>query len=910
MTGVNDTPILSSISGLSFTDTSGDDTFAESTAALSASDRDSGQTLSYSVNGASADTSKSGYTHSLAGDYGTIYVNSSNGNYVYVPNKSSIEALGASDTQTDQFTFNVSDGTADQSQTLTASISGANDTPILAAATGFSFTDTASDDTFSASTNALSATDADTGASLTYSITDGSADTSLSGYTHSKQGSYGTLYINASSGSYTFTPSDNAIEAASSSVNDQFTVSVSDGTSSVSQTVTASITGVNDTPTMADLAALTYIDTADDDSFASSTVTRIRAEDRDSGQTFTYGINSGSADTSLANFTHSLAGTYGRLYINASSGDYTYVPDDTAIEGLTNTQTDTFTLSSSDGTETVTKSLTATITGVNDAPVFSSISAISLTDTSADDTFSDTSATLPVTDRDNGQTLTYTLRGSSADTSRSGYTHSRATTYGSLFINSGTGAYIFVPSERAVESLSSGSVSEDFQIVVSDGDLSAGQSLIVNVSGVNDTPELSAINGISFTDTAAQDSFTQSNTGTFSGSDRDSSANLIYSLVGATSDAVRSFTHVKETSYGLLRYNEITGAYSFEPSDILINAVSASITDNIAVTVSDGVASSNQNLSINITGVDDRPIIDTSNNTLNLNIGSTGTRISVSDAEGDTISNTTANLPAWLTFRNQTVDNEVQYFWEVGENSPTWLNGTKKVALAARANGVDAASVTKSFIFTCNSDHCGDFLKSTNALSVADYSQNSNNPYSEMGKGEVAINNQQFTALNATQYDAMYNSYSGTGSFRNITTLNENSNYGNGSWSLDQRVSVNYDSRVISITSDVAANNVNILGGSNGSFTYQLDTDGSKFFSGYNGVVQSSCTTSLSCGQNFNLSNFTDKDGNVVNVIMSDHFLFSQDKDSNKSLSIYSKITPTNLNINQMESTWRHLEPQ
>ena len=104
-----------------------------------------------------------------------------------------------------------------------------NDTPGLAAITGIAFTDTSSDDTFSAATASLSASDRDSGDSLTYSISGGSADTSLSGYTHSASGSYGTLYVNSSSGAYSYVPNDSAIEGLTSTQTDSFTMSVSAG---------------------------------------------------------------------------------------------------------------------------------------------------------------------------------------------------------------------------------------------------------------------------------------------------------------------------------------------------------------------------------------------------------------------------------------------------------------------------------------------------------------------------------------------------------------------------------------------------------------------------------------------------------------------------------------------------------
>ena len=78
----------------------------------------------------------------------------SSGAYRHVPNDSAIEALKTNTSE--DFTLSVSDGTASASQTLTASVAGANDTPVLSAITGFTLTDTASDDSFSNQAGTLS----------------------------------------------------------------------------------------------------------------------------------------------------------------------------------------------------------------------------------------------------------------------------------------------------------------------------------------------------------------------------------------------------------------------------------------------------------------------------------------------------------------------------------------------------------------------------------------------------------------------------------------------------------------------------------------------------------------------------------------------------------------------------------
>ena len=109
-TVTNATPQLASITGMAFTDTSGDDSFSTETGALVASDSDSTDTLTYAITGQSANSSQTGFTHARTGTYGTLYINSSSGVYRYIPNDSAVE--GATTSQSDSFTL--SDLTARQ----------------------------------------------------------------------------------------------------------------------------------------------------------------------------------------------------------------------------------------------------------------------------------------------------------------------------------------------------------------------------------------------------------------------------------------------------------------------------------------------------------------------------------------------------------------------------------------------------------------------------------------------------------------------------------------------------------------------------------------------------------------------------------------------------------------------------
>ncbi|MEH2432867.1 MAG: cadherin-like domain-containing protein, partial [Nostoc sp.] len=172
----------------------------------------------------------------------------------------------------------VSDGSATSNPgNVTINLTDANDTPTLNTPTDISYTDTANHDTFSAQTGTLATSDPDSEQTLTYGITGGT----VSGTTVTKTGTYGTLSLNSSTGSYTFTPVDSAIEALTSNNTDSFTFTVSDGTATDSKTLNINLTGVNDTPTLENAIAdpITKQDTAFSFTFDANTFNDIDAGD-------------------------------------------------------------------------------------------------------------------------------------------------------------------------------------------------------------------------------------------------------------------------------------------------------------------------------------------------------------------------------------------------------------------------------------------------------------------------------------------------------------------------------------------------------------------------------------------------------------------------------------------------------
>ena len=248
----------------------------------------------------------------------------------------------------------------------------------------------------------------------------------------------------------------------------------------------------NTVPVLNSIATGSLTDTAANDTFVDSAAS-LQGSDTDSSQTLTYGISGGNAtNIMLSGIIYNVLCTsdYGILYLNSITGQYRFVANGTAINGLTANAAAVFTFTLSDGLASVTQRYTINITGTNDVPTLQSILG-SYIDTSAADTFTTLSGTLVGGDREPGTVLTYgliTVEGTALIPNGSGFV-SLTGTYGTLQINSSTGAYLYTPNNAAINGLSAGSnLSDGFIIAVADGGLTATSSFTINITAANDAP--------------------------------------------------------------------------------------------------------------------------------------------------------------------------------------------------------------------------------------------------------------------------------------------------------------------------------------------------------------------------------------------------------------------------------------
>ena len=193
----------------------------------------------------------------LAGDYGSITI-AADGSYRYDldPNDPAVVALGANETLIETFSYTIRDADGDTSvATIAISITGANDFPIARADTNWVL-DGASGSNPSAAGNVLQDI-AHPGAPFGTFADRADNDPDLETITVTSAGTYagqyGTLVI-AADGSYTYTLDEdltvvNALDAGQT-LAESFAYTISDGLLSVGSTLTITIFGTNDAPTI------------------------------------------------------------------------------------------------------------------------------------------------------------------------------------------------------------------------------------------------------------------------------------------------------------------------------------------------------------------------------------------------------------------------------------------------------------------------------------------------------------------------------------------------------------------------------------------------------------------------------------------------------------------------------------
>ncbi len=436
ITGSNDAPVLSFATG-NAAGAVQEDTVLSVNGQFSSADIDHDATATWSIAGTNT------------GTYGSIAVDTT-GQWTYTLANgsdgvaSAVQSLKAGESHNDVFTVQVSDGLGGvATQLVTVTITGSNDAPVLSFATG-NAAGAVQEDTVLSVNGQFSSADIDHDATATWSI----AGTNT--------GTYGSIAVDTT-GKWTYTLANGTDGVASAvqslkageSHEDVFTVQVSDGLGGVdTQLVTITVTGSNDAAVMSS-ASVTLSET----NAPLTTGGSLTISDIDSPESFQAQSNT--------------AGSYGQFSIG-TGGAWTYVANSAHNEfAAGTTYTDTFAVSSADGTLT---SVTVHILGTNDAAVLSADIA-NLTETNAALT---TAGTLTISDVDSAATFV-------AQTNTVG-------SYGQFSIGTG-GAWTYVANSAHNEFAAGTTYTDTFAVSSADGTLT---SVTVHILGTNDAAMLSA----------------------------------------------------------------------------------------------------------------------------------------------------------------------------------------------------------------------------------------------------------------------------------------------------------------------------------------------------------------------------------------------------------------------------------
>ncbi len=554
----------------------------------------------------------------LTNSYGTLTIRA-DGSYSFNANGADAQKLAAGQLANVVFTYTATDGTESRTSTLTITITGTNDAPVLQADVGAVNEDAiltvdaasgvlANDSDVDG--NALKVTGILSGTSGTATAVNASGDTVLTN-------SYGTLTIRAD-GSYSFNANgaDAQKLAAGQLANVVFTYTATDGTESRTSTLTITITGTNDAPVLqADVGAVN-----EDAILTVDAASGVLANDSDvDGNALKVtGILSGTSGTATAVNASGdtvLTNSYGTLTIRAD-GSYSFNANGADAQKLAAGQLANvvFTYTATDGTESRTSTLTITITGTNDAPVLQADvgavneDAILTVDAAsgvlANDSDVDGNA-LKVTGILSGTSGTATAVNASGDTVLTN-------SYGTLTIRA-DGSYSFNANGADAQKLAAGQLANVvFTYTATDGTESRTSTLTITITGTNDAPVLQADVGAVNEDAILT---VDAASGVLANdSDVDGNALKVTGILSGTSGTATAVNASGDTvltnSYGTLTIRA-DGSYSFNANGADAQKLAAGQLANVVFTytATDGTESRTSTLTITITGTNDAPVL-------------------------------------------------------------------------------------------------------------------------------------------------------------------------------------------------------------------------------------------------------------------------------------------------------------
>ncbi|CAM5222146.1 hypothetical protein CDEF62S_01047 [Castellaniella defragrans] len=602
----------------------------------------------------------------LQGVYGSLVI-AADGSYTYTLDNSlaATQGLASGQKVTEAFTYTAFDGTIGVDQTLTVTVTGTNDAPVIDGAHSTvsggvteAGVDGAGDPVGLATVSGVvNATDVDAGDTQHWSVSTGG---------QSAAGAYGSLTIDAATGEWVYAlddtkPATQALKAGDTPT-ETFTAVVTDSHgATATQVITVTVNGSNDAASISGTATGA---TTEDGGILNAAKGQATA----GGQLQVADVDAGENHFQTP---ASLAGAYGSFTFDPLTGVWSYQLDNSsaATQALAQGEkaTDTLTVTSADGTAH--QDIVVTITGSNDVPVVTNGTGAVTEDVdvgaeaagmlTAHGTTANGRA-LTITDADHDQSTFDT--GTVAFASNS---LGSGSALGTLTVNAdGTWEYQVDNSLSQVQSLAAGqTITETFTVKSADG--TAASTVTVTITGANDAPYITS------TAAAAAGSVVEAGvdgtghaigmataTGILTGDDVDSDddpASLRWSLQSGGQSATGA--------YGSLTLDAATGKWTYtlddtKPATQTLRAGDTPTETFTAVVTDSHGATTTQVITVMVNGSNDAPE----------NVGAitdqasvdaaTGVNLDVSgnfkDVDGDTLTYAVTGLPAGLSINAAT----------------------------------------------------------------------------------------------------------------------------------------------------------------------------------------------------------------------------------------------------------------
>ena len=441
------------------------------------------------------------------------------------------------------------------------------------------------------------------------------ADGTLSTYADGANG-YGSLTIGAD-GKYTFRL-NNESEAVQKLGIDQdgkpetatetFTIRVTDAQGElVDQTITVIIQGTNDAPELFVDSTRNLSASGGDGSVSDSVTGTITGYDVDANDTLTYTFRDGEGEDGATYTTD--YGTF--TIVKGEDGSYTYKyklnNDGDAVKKLTEGELyhDKAFIQVSDGhSGTAEREITVTIKGANDAPELDNVDESGVIQTANFESVTggdrEWTGELSGSDHD-GDTLTYALEG--GKTFLTGK-------YGTLEMKAdGTYTYKLTADLTSLGAGERPEAPETFTVTVSDGHGgTTSATLNVNIMGTNDAPVITSKAPVFDLTESADGEAPATTEGRITITDADKTDTHTYT-VKLESDKEGTGSDEAQGRYGTLTIEQ-DGTYTYKlTSDALGEGEEA--TETFTVMVSDGHETVAQTITVNLTGTNDAPVIET-----------------------------------------------------------------------------------------------------------------------------------------------------------------------------------------------------------------------------------------------------------------------------------------------------------